>query len=144
MLLSRCNQKKLRKLSFFSLLDDADKVDIILIGERLSDEAKRDFAELTENFGLKEQIVDALLAVDHWWRESEHLKMAEKAAMSAEKSVEKKKPKSRKAANSPAHEKTKEDEQESRGMKPAQDVIARIIWDPTLPAGRFSVGYIDR
>ncbi len=29
-------------------------------------------------------------------------------------------------------------------MKPSQDVVSRIVWDPALPEQHFVVGYLDR
>lgn len=88
---------------------------------------------------VSKSIIDLYKAADDWLSANNQSKPDSDNEKGAKKSVKPKKKNVSSNSNATAN-----DNQKQGGMKTAEDVIKRLRWDKSLPAGHFTIGYLDR
>ncbi len=115
-------------------------MDVFLKGKDIPKGLRESFNRSISSLRVAADLGLCMEAAENWWKNEASANLAPKPSKSGISGSPKPKSKGKKA------EKKTEDEEESapHGMKPAQDVISRILWDKRLPMENFTVGYIDR
>uniref|UniRef100_A0A914XIY5 Uncharacterized protein n=1 Tax=Plectus sambesii TaxID=2011161 RepID=A0A914XIY5_9BILA len=120
----------------FCISETSNLMDIFLKGEKLSTSMRESFNTAIEAVRAKMDLIDALEVSDSWWSENQPSPSNTLTPRQRDKKNKSK------AKTEPT---TAPDADEgSQGMKPAQAVISRVLWDESLPVDKFVVGYIDR
>jgi hypothetical protein len=110
-------------------------MDVFLKGQKLTNSIRESFNSSIQSARSKMDLIDALELTDRWWTNNHATSPKDN---SSEQSEKKKKSKAKTVVTDA------EETEAAQGMKPAQAVISRVLWDENLPVDRFVVGYIDR
>uniref|UniRef100_A0A914UGV5 Uncharacterized protein n=1 Tax=Plectus sambesii TaxID=2011161 RepID=A0A914UGV5_9BILA len=120
----------------FCISETSNLMDIFLKGDKLSTSMRESFNTAIQPVRTKMDLIDALEVSDSWWSENQPSPSSTRTPRLREK-----KNKSKAKTNTATAPDTDEGGQ---GMKSAQAVVSRLLWDKSLPVDRFVVGYNDR